>query len=195
MNIVQIPDPVLLQKTAPVTVIDKADVELYDLCQKLISVIEWDRKCAGLAAPQVGVSARVFAYCPSRGVRIFVNPSFKPVPTRVNAGTTATFIEETDEHMEGCKSVDHGYRNVLVKRYKHIVAEGLEVTGFHARKAMKLKHFRGHLIGWDARVWQHECDHLDGMLLGGADLSKPPGPKANAATIIAAAGMIIGGTT
>lgn len=189
MNIVQVPDPVLFQKPAPVKVIDKGDAELYDLCQKLVSVIEWDRKCAGLAAPQIGVSARVFAYCPSRGIRIFVNPTFKPVGKRIDDKV----VEEMKEGLEGCKSVNGGDRLVPVRRYEHIMAEGLEVTGFHARKAMKLKHFRGHLIGWDARVWQHECDHLDGIVLGGADLSGPPEPKQNAAAVVGVASMFIRG--
>ena len=106
---------------------------------------------AGLAAPQIGVPLRVVIFgidknprypdAPPIPLTILLNPEFSP------AG------EEMDSDWEGCLSVP-GMRG-LVPRYTHIRYRGLAADGREIDQEAE---------GFHARVVQHECDHLDGIL-------------------------------
>jgi len=116
----------------------------------------WDtmraRGGAGLAAPQIGVGRRVVVFEVGRLPRY---PQAEPVPATVLVNPV---LEPLPEHgwegaWEGCLSIP-GLRGWVERparvRYRAVDVEGRpierEVTGFHAR------------------VVQHECDHLDGVL-------------------------------
>jgi len=106
---------------------------------------------AGLAAPQIGVGLRVVIFGVKSNPRY---PDAEEVPDTVLVNPTLTPIgSDQEEGWEGCLSVP-GMRGVVPRycrlRYRGFDAHGAEidrtVTGFHAR------------------VVQHECDHLDGIL-------------------------------
>jgi peptide deformylase len=100
----------------------------------------------GLAAPQVGVNKRVMVYNPSGDKTkwmeetVFVNP-------KVTTTSEARSVEE-----EGCLSFP-GMQG-KVERPKWIKVEGVSLKG----KKLKKK-----FTGFEARVFQHEYDHLDGV--------------------------------
>jgi peptide deformylase len=106
---------------------------------------------AGLAAPQIGVGLRVVIFGVARNPRY---PDADPVPYTELVNPVLTPLgDEIEEGWEGCLSVP-GFRGVVPRwarlRYRGFDPQGhridREVTDFHAR------------------VVQHECDHLDGIL-------------------------------
>ncbi len=100
----------------------------------------------GLAAPQVGISKRIFTVDlqddedPNDGPLVVINPKF-------------TLTEGEVEALEGCLSVP-GYVGE-VTRFEHVVCTGLDRQG---KKITLDAH------AWFARVLQHEMDHLDGII-------------------------------
>ena len=106
---------------------------------------------AGLAAPQIGVSLRLVIFgidgnprypdAPAVAKTILINPTITPLDDLM------------EEAWEGCLSLP-GLRG-LVPRYKHIKYSGFDAKG---------KSFEIEASDFHARVVQHECDHLDGIL-------------------------------
>jgi len=99
----------------------------------------------GLAAPQVGVSKRVFTVDlddddEAHGPLVFINPKF-------------TLTEGEVDAVEGCLSVPGYVGNVT--RFEHVVCNALDRNG----KKMQID-----AHGWFARCLQHEMDHLDGII-------------------------------
>ena len=95
----------------------------------------------GLAAPQVGVLERIFVWEVEDEDGAVVNP------------VIVTSSDEESVYEEGCLSVPGLYRDV--SRPARIEVEGLDIDGHPLSKS---------LDGFMARVWQHEIDHLDGVL-------------------------------
>ena len=106
---------------------------------------------AGLAAPQIGVGLRVVVFGFDTNSRypdadavpetVLVNPLIEPL------------ADGKDDDWEGCLSVP-GLRGV-VPRYSHIRYSGFDHQGNAIEREAR---------GFHARVVQHECDHLDGIL-------------------------------
>ena len=96
-------------------------------------------ECVGLAAPQLGISERVFVIYDGKEYAIFVNPRI------VEIGP----MEDTQ--IEGCLSIPG--RRFNVKRSTSIVV----------KDAVRIKPLE--LTGWTARVYLHELDHLNGLLI------------------------------
>jgi peptide deformylase len=116
---------------------------------------------AGLAAPQIGESVRVVIFGVSANPRY---PEAEAVPFTVLVNPVITFLDdEMQEGWEGCLSVP-GLRGVVARRTR------LRYTGFDegGRPIDRLAE------GFHARVVQHECDHLDGILypMRMADMSR-----------------------
>ncbi len=106
---------------------------------------------AGLAAPQIGVSQRVVIFGVEANPRY---PDAEPVPTTVLINPVLTSIgEDKEDGWEGCLSVP-GMRG-LVSRHKKLRYTGFDQHG----KAIDRT-----VADFHARVVQHECDHLDGIL-------------------------------
>lgn len=106
---------------------------------------------AGLAAPQIGVNLRIAIFGFDSSPRY---PESSAVPKSILINPVITPLsDETEEGWEGCLSVP-GMRG-LVSRYTHIRYTGSDVTGSAIDVEAK---------GFHARVVQHECDHLDGIL-------------------------------
>jgi peptide deformylase len=106
---------------------------------------------AGIAAPQIGVSARVVIF------ELKDNPHYpqlEPVPYTVLVNPLVTpLTTEQDEGWEGCLSVP-GMRG-LVPRYRRLRYRGFDLSGAPIDRTVQ---------GFHARVVQHEVDHLDGIL-------------------------------
>lgn len=106
---------------------------------------------AGLAAPQIGVPLRVVIFGLEHNPRY---PDAAPVPyTELVNPVLTPLSDEMEEGWEGCLSVP-GLRGV-VPRYRHLRYEGFDPKGAPLRRDVE---------GFHARVVQHECDHLDGIL-------------------------------
>ena len=106
---------------------------------------------AGLAAPQIGVNLRVVIFGVDRNPRY---PDAEAVPMTALCNPVLTPLsEETEEDWEGCLSVP-GLRG-WVPRYRRIRYSGVDPQGATIERVAD---------GFHARVVQHECDHLDGIL-------------------------------
>jgi peptide deformylase len=106
---------------------------------------------AGLAAPQIGVALRVVIFGIADNPRY---PDAEPVPHTVLINPLITLIDdETEQGWEGCLSVP-GMRG-LVPRYLRLRYQGFDGSGKAIDRTVD---------GFHARVVQHECDHLDGVL-------------------------------
>ncbi|MFO1324267.1 MAG: peptide deformylase [Burkholderiales bacterium] len=106
---------------------------------------------AGLAAPQIGVPLRVVIF------GVAVNPRYpdaEPVPyTELVNPVLTPLADEQEDGWEGCLSVP-GFRGV-VPRFTRLRYEGYDPDGGAISRDVE---------GFHARVVQHECDHLDGIL-------------------------------
>ncbi len=106
---------------------------------------------AGIAAPQIGVSQQVVIFGIDHNPRY---PDAEAVPFTVLINPTLEFIgDELEEGWEGCLSVP-GMRG-MVPRYKQLRYRGFDEKGQAIDRTVNDFH---------ARVVQHECDHLIGML-------------------------------
>ncbi len=106
---------------------------------------------AGLAAPQIGVALRVVIFGLESNPRY---PDVEPVPYTELVNPVLTPLgEEQEEGWEGCLSVP-GMRGA-VSRYTHLRYTGFDPQGTRIEREC---------TGFHARVAQHECDHLDGIL-------------------------------
>jgi peptide deformylase len=147
-EIVTIPDPVLRRKARKVTEVD-ADV------RKLINeMVESMREApgVGLAAPQVGVSSRVIVV--EFGDE---EDEDEDAPKKLYALINPEIVEASEDEkvmgIEGCLSIPRLVGEV--ERFQRITIKGQNRHG----KSVKLK-----AEGWLARIFQHEIDHLDGIL-------------------------------
>lgn len=130
-------DPVLKQRAREVDEIDGALAKLVD---DMIQTM-YDAPGVGLAAPQVGVQKRLFVYDIGEGPRALVNP----------------VIEESDGEwtfVEGCLSVPGLSWEIVRPKQVHLT--GLDLDGNEVSIEAD---------EYEARVFQHELDHLDGILL------------------------------
>ena len=147
-TILKMGDPRLLQPAEPVTGFDTP--ELHALIADMVDTMA-DAGGVGLAAPQLGVGLQVVIFGFEQSLRY---PDAPPVPTTVLVNPVITPLDEAqDEDWEGCLSVP-GLRGV-VPRYTRIRYQGFDPKGAVIDRIAE---------GFHARVVQHECDHLIGML-------------------------------
>ena len=147
-RVLKMGDPLLYKKAEPVTQfstpeLDRLVADMFDTMAELNG--------AGLAAPQIGVSQRVVIFGVEANPRY---PQVEPVPTTVLVNPKLTPIgNEMEDGWEGCLSVP-GLRG-LVSRYRSLRYTGFDQRGTPIDRTVS---------GFHARVVQHECDHLDGIL-------------------------------
>jgi peptide deformylase len=140
LEIIRYPDPRLKELCSPIETVDDDVRRLIDRMTDLM----FDSKGVGLAAPQVGVSVRLFLASPSfrdDDLHVYINPAI------VDSDGQAT-----DE--EGCLSFPQIFTKV--KRARRVTIEALDRDG---------QRFTQDLEDLHARIAQHEGDHLDGVLL------------------------------
>jgi peptide deformylase len=141
-------DPRLLERAREIEQLDTPElhallVDMHDTMEALSG--------AGLAAPQIGVPLRVVIFGVARNPRY---PNAEPVPHTVLINPIITPLTDAlEEGWEGCLSVP-GMRG-LVPRYTQLRYRGVDQYGAPIDRTVG---------GFHARVVQHECDHLDGIL-------------------------------
>ncbi len=139
LKIARMGHPVLLQTAEPVS--DPAAPEIRRLIADMIETMH-DAQGVGLAAPQVHVPLRLFVYRTGAATAAaLINPELEPIGDEVERG------------WEGCLSIP-GLRG-CVPRAKRVRFRGLDAEG---------RPVSGEAEGMAARVFQHETDHLDGIL-------------------------------
>jgi len=146
-RVLRMGDPELRRVSDPVS---RFDDSLVDLIQDM-----WDTMAArggvGIAAPQIGVALRVVVFEVANSERY---PEAPPVPRTVLINPEIEFTDdEVSEGWEGCLSVP-GLRGV-VPRHRRLRYRGLDAEA---------RPFEREAEEFHARVVQHECDHLDGIL-------------------------------
>lgn len=148
-KIIEIPHETLRKIAKPVIVADK---KLKTLVADLESTLDKKRnpRGVGLAAPQVNVSSRLFCMNVSK-LQTYINP----VITKTSKKTTFGPDPE-DPIMEGCLSMPQLYGPV--PRWEWIEAD------FQVLDKEKLVNVTARFESFEARVFQHELDHLDGIL-------------------------------
>ncbi|MGE5093939.1 MAG: peptide deformylase [Betaproteobacteria bacterium] len=140
--------PVLRQRAKPVEQLGTP--ELRRLVQDMTETMK-AKNGAGLAAPQIGVSQRVVIFGVEHNPRY---PDAEPVPFTVLVNPKLVMLtRQVEEDWEGCLSVP-GMRG-LVPRYTKLRYSGFDAEGNAIEREA---------TGFHARVVQHECDHLDGIL-------------------------------
>src|SRR5689334_14441949 len=147
-DVLRMGHPVLREKAKPVQAFGTP--ELLALIQDMKDTMA-AKNGAGLAAPQIGVSERVVIFGVDRNPRY---PDAEEVPFTVLVNPRITLLtREVEEGWEGCLSVP-GMRGV-VPRYTKLRYQGFDLEGNPIDRVAE---------GFHARVVQHECDHLDGIL-------------------------------
>ena len=148
-KVLRLGDPRLRQVAAPVN--DLGDPALAQLLMDLADTMT-AHNGAGLAAPQIGVPLRVVVF--GSGETNPRYPEAPPIPptTLINPELTPLGSEQ-QEGWEGCLSVP-GLRG-RVRRWQRLHYRGLSPSGEWIDRTVE---------GFHARVVQHECDHLDGVL-------------------------------
>ncbi|MCG6899515.1 MAG: peptide deformylase [Gammaproteobacteria bacterium] len=147
-TVLKMGNPKLLQVAKPVKMF--ATPELDALVEDLMDTMQAEDG-AGLAAPQIGVGIRVVVFGFESNIRY---PEAAPVPQTVLVNPLIEPLsDEREAAWEGCLSVP-GLRGV-VPRYTHIRYRGFDQFGVAIEREAHDFH---------ARVVQHECDHLDGIL-------------------------------
>jgi peptide deformylase len=147
-DVLRMGDPRLLEPSRDVARFGTR--ELADLLADMRDTMH-ARDGAGLAAPQIGVPLRVVIFGLARNPRY---PDAEPVPyTELVNPVLTPLTDELEDGWEGCLSVP-GFRG-LVPRFTRLRYEGFDPAGQRIARDVE---------GFHARVVQHECDHLDGIL-------------------------------
>jgi peptide deformylase len=137
-EIVLMPNPIL--RTACETITDPKDPAVRQLVEDLLENVNQDGR-AGLAANQIGINLRAFAWNVDGDIGYILNPEI-------------TFLSETiQETSEGCLSIPGQY--FLSQRADRARAKGIDLDS-------KPKIIEGEAIF--AKMIQHECGHLKGQL-------------------------------
>jgi len=159
-TITQIGDPVLRQKASPIAKKDISSLKTKRLIARMKKLLAEEEYGVALAAPQVGESVRLFIVAgsvferrdsekpidggskkPNYPDRVFINPQI----TRAS--------KKTKEMSEGCLSVRGKYGTVI--RHEKVSLQAVDEDGTPV--SVNASGLLGH-------IFQHECDHLDGVL-------------------------------
>lgn len=138
----------LARKADPISLTPKGLQEAHDIAQQLLATLKPLMPAAGLAAPQIGISQQVFIFSWDRtweNMTVAINPK----------------IISRDSDLLGWESCFSAMQKegisqaVYVARAKDIVVEYTTLEG---------ERVRYHLVGFAAKVFQHEYDHLQGIV-------------------------------
>jgi peptide deformylase len=149
-EILKMGNPVLRQRAEPVNSAELTCPIIIDLITDLQDTMAHYRG-AGIAAPQIGVAKQVIIFGFSHNPRY---PQAEPVPETILLNPEfAILSDEMETLWEGCLSIP-GLRGAVARANK-IHYWGLDQNGQVIDRIV---------TGFHARVVQHECDHLNGML-------------------------------
>ncbi|MFM8454229.1 MAG: peptide deformylase [Gammaproteobacteria bacterium] len=143
-----VPYESLVLREATNLVLDPKIKEIRNLVDDMIYSIRPEflpEPAAGMAANQWGVNQQIFIYCPNgndKDIQVIFNPTYEPMEG-----------SEEEEGWEGCFSIPLALGKM--RRHTKIKVTYVDKKGkFHSKI----------LRDWEARVWQHETDHLRGFL-------------------------------
>lgn len=139
-SLVFYPDPRLRKSCTPVRTFDDS---LRELVEQMLTIMA-SRRGVGLAAPQVGVLKRLFV----------CNPTGEPQDAQVYVNPEIVEVSGSVEAEEGCLSIPG--INVPVRRAQRCVIRACDLEGRPIERSAE---------DLTARIWQHETDHLDGVLI------------------------------
>lgn len=156
-EIVTLPEPILRRKAKPITKFDK---DLQTLIDDMIETMR-DAPGVGLAAPQVNIPDQliVVEYSEDEDEEELDDEEVEDKPTKpkkLYVMINPEIVKASEEKVlgvEGCLSIPNIQGEV--ERHAAIQVKGLNRYG----KPQKLK-----VDGWMARIFQHEIDHLNGVL-------------------------------
>lgn len=140
LKIIFWPDPRLKKVSTPV---ESFDQSLRALTDRMFHLMR-EARGVGLAAPQVGQNVRVFV----------MNPDGDPAHDRVYVNPVLSDADGEEEAEEGCLSLPKVNINVWRNKMLKITAQDLQGNAFEQTES-----------GYLARIWQHETDHLNGVML------------------------------
>jgi peptide deformylase len=140
LAIIDYPDPRLQKVSAPVAQFDES---LAELGAKMLILMR-AAKGVGLAAPQVGINRRMFV----------MNATGDPADDLIIVNPELSEMEGSEEGEEGCLSLPE--LRVQIDRSKHVQLHAFDEKGNPIDRVAD---------GYEARIWQHEFDHLNGILL------------------------------
>ena len=147
-SVLRMGDPRLLKTSRLVTTFDTPELDA--LISDMMATMK-DENGVGLAAPQIGVDLRVVIFGFESSSR-YPDADVVPFTILVNPELTP-LSEEMEEDWEGCLSVP-GLRG-WVPRFRSLKYAGYDARGTRIERTVE---------GFHARVVQHECDNLDGIL-------------------------------
>ncbi len=149
-TIVKMGNQQLATSSAPIIDLDKSMSEILVLIEDMKDTMA-EKGGAGIAAPQIGCNRRIIMFGFEKNKRY---PHAKPIPFTILINPIIKVLSsEMNDDWEGCLSVP-GLRG-LVSRYNQIEYSGYDPNGHYITRFAE---------GFHARVVQHECDHLDGIL-------------------------------
>jgi peptide deformylase len=146
LRIVKYPHPSLRASNDEITAEELKDGSIAQLAKEMFKMM-YAAQGVGLAAPQVGVNKRLMVYNEQGDPKKWLDEVIMVNPKIVE------FSDSKEIDMEGCLSFPD--MSGEVERSKWIKVEAFNLKG----KKMKKKY-----TGWEARIFQHEYDHLDGVV-------------------------------
>lgn len=174
MKIVQLPDPVLRKKAAPVTSLTP---KIIALIKEMITLLKKqdDPPGVGLAAPQVGVSLQIFLIMPPspitttnpsphrRGqgevdIELFINPKI------IKSKGVYQEKDKKNATWEGCLSLYSYYGPVDRANEITVEYETISLSNLGNLSNLELQTIQKTFTGFPAVIIQHEFDHLQGKL-------------------------------
>jgi peptide deformylase len=144
-TIVKYPHPSLRAENGEVSLPDE-EARITKLSKEMFKIM-YAAQGVGLAAPQIGVNVRLMVYNPTGDSKKWMDEKILVNPRIVE------YSNAKDEEIEGCLSFPDMQGEVI--RSKWIKVEAMTPKGRKIKKKFK---------GWEARIFQHEYDHLDGTV-------------------------------
>lgn len=140
LTVILWPDPRLKKLSKPVEAFDE---NLRALAGRMLELMR-QHKGVGLAAPQVGINLRLFV----------MNATGQPQDDRVYVNPVLSDAAGEEEGDEGCLSLPDIHTKIWRAKDVRMSAQDLAGNPIHEVAS-----------GYVPRIWQHETDHLDGILL------------------------------
>lgn len=140
LKIITYPDSRLRKASVAVT---RFDEELVGLAQRMLELMR-EHKGVGLAAPQVGENIRLFV----------MNATGEPGDDRIYVNPDLSEAAGAEEAEEGCLSLPGINAAIIRDKSMRMRAQDLQGNSFEQTAT-----------GYVARIWQHEFDHLNGIMI------------------------------